>query len=483
MSNWNFRYASESGNSPTADEFMEVLGAGIDFKHYSHAREYGATHDEAMEAHHAGENLWTYGTARKWNVTHDEAMQAQSAGADLEGYTSARNYGADHEDYDDYPEKRAFGATHDEAMQAHSAGVNLEDYAHARKHATHDEIIKAHNAGLDIGDYGIARAFGATHDEVIKQNRSGADLDGYGVARIRGTHNEVMEAHNAGVDLKHYGVARMTGATHNELMQAHHAGVDLKDYTSARELGATHEEAIENGKSGNLQEMFNRESPNQEDLGPYLGSKHKMNWNKHYSSIKCSCISCLNQVTSIAPSIAPVLHNLTSLFNRPKTNSENKENKESSKSSWGSRYIKEAALDDKYVELFQKFAKESWNHPQDDPRRQAFKEYTSVPLKNGTVPSTSFWNNFDAGAPNGISRSDPKLLDHPALMKVCDEWSDKLAKATNGDSNGGKSYFWPVANHLAELKDYHQSQYQPQLGEGIFEPPSHREQITRRRRQ
>ena len=149
---------------------------------------------------------------------------------------------------------------------------------------------------------------------------------------------------------------------------------------------------------------------------------------------------------------------------------------------WNRRYIKEAALDDSYVELFKKFAKSSAMRPPGDPRREAFKAYTSVPLKNGEKPEYSLWDNMDPIRSLGIKKNDQNLLDHEALIKVCNEWSQKLTQAAGKDERGGKSYFRSVANHLAELKDWHQSQFQPQLGEGIFEPPTHREQITRIRR-
>jgi quercetin dioxygenase-like cupin family protein len=141
-----------------------------------------------------------------------------------------------------------------------------------------------------------------------------------------------------------------------------------------------------------------------------------------------------------------------------------------------------AALDDSYVELFKKFAKSSAMRPPGDPRREAFKAYTSVPLKNGEKPEYSLWDNMDPIRSFGIKKNDQNLLDHEALIKVCNEWSQKLTQAAGKDERGGESYFRPVANNLAELKDWHQSQFQPQLGEGIFEPPTHREQITRIRR-
>ena len=141
--------------------------------------------------------------------------------------------------------------------------------------------------------------------------------------------------------------------------------------------------------------------------------------------------------------------------------------------SWSNRYIKEAALSDQYKELFDKFTKETaLTGP--GPRRDAYKEYTSTPLKNGTVKGRDYWSNSD--------HINPDDLDHSALMKVCDKWSPIIAKATGGDSNSGQSYHWPVANHMAEMKDYHQSQFQPTLNDAVFSPPPHREQLTRKRR-
>jgi len=148
---------------------------------------------------------------------------------------------------------------------------------------------------------------------------------------------------------------------------------------------------------------------------------------------------------------------------------------------WSKRY-RLAALDDDYKQLFDKFSLETAFEKKDDPRRQAFKAYTSVPLKDGTTPDYSFWDNIDPVRSLGITKNRQDLLDHEALMRVCDKWSKTLAQASNGDTRSGKSYYWPAANHLAELRDWHRSQFQPQLGEGIFEPPTHREQITRKRR-
>ena len=142
--------------------------------------------------------------------------------------------------------------------------------------------------------------------------------------------------------------------------------------------------------------------------------------------------------------------------------------------SWNSRYIKEAALDDTYKQLFEKFKGETAFTAPTDPRRQAWKEYTSTPLKDGTVRDRDYWSNSDHINPND--------LDHPALMRVCDKWSPIIARATGGDSNSGESYHWPVANHIAEMKDYHQSQFQPTLNDAVFSPPPHREQLTRKRR-
>ena len=140
---------------------------------------------------------------------------------------------------------------------------------------------------------------------------------------------------------------------------------------------------------------------------------------------------------------------------------------------WSSRYIKEAALSDQYKELFDKFTKETaLTGP--GPRRDAYKEYTSTPLKDGTVKGRDYWSNSD--------HINPDDLDHSALMKVCDKWSPIIARATGGDSNSGQSYHWPVANHMAEMKDYHQSQFQPTLNDAVFSPPPHREQLTRKRR-
>ena len=144
-----------------------------------------------------------------------------------------------------------------------------------------------------------------------------------------------------------------------------------------------------------------------------------------------------------------------------------------SRTNWEARYRK-AALSDNYSELFTKFMQSSVMRPAHDPRRAAWKEYVNTPLKNGNVAGTEFWSQPE--------KIDVDKLDHSALMRVCDKHSDLLSKATNGDSRSGTSYFWPVANILSEIKDYHQTQFQPQLGEGLFEPPTHREQNTRRRR-
>jgi hypothetical protein len=151
---------------------------------------------------------------------------------------------------------------------------------------------------------------------------------------------------------------------------------------------------------------------------------------------------------------------------------------------WDTRY-RLAALSDDYITLFNKFKDEAYPvlAKPGDPAREAFKAYTSVPLKNGQVPNLSFWDNFDATAPNGVRTTNrPELLNHEALIRVCDEWSKKLAQATGGDANQGKSYYWPMANHMAELKDWHMTQFKPQLDKKVFTPPSYREQMTRGRR-
>jgi len=137
---------------------------------------------------------------------------------------------------------------------------------------------------------------------------------------------------------------------------------------------------------------------------------------------------------------------------------------------WNKRY-RLAALADNYTELLHKFAAETIFSDRNDPRRQAWNAYTSVPLKDGTIGD---WTDLD--------KIDTSKLDHEGLIKVCDEWSKKLTQAAGKDERMGKSYFRPVANHLAEIKDWHTTQFQPQLGEGIFEPPTHREQNTRKRR-
>jgi hypothetical protein len=165
-----------------------------------------------------------------------------------------------------------------EVIKAQNAGINLGSYFSARKSATHDEAMQAHKAGANLFNYGTARESGATHDEVMQAHKSGADLYGYGYARESATHDEIMQAHKSGANLGNYGYARKSGATHDEVMQAHKAGANLFNYGTARER-----------ERDNLENMWDRESPTQEELGPYLGSKnertHKMsNWNKRYAS-------------------------------------------------------------------------------------------------------------------------------------------------------------------------------------------------------
>jgi len=46
---------------------------------------------------------------------------------------------------------------------------------------------------------------------------------------------------------------------------------------------------------------------------------------RRFSSFKCACVDCLNQAVSLAQSMTPMLHHLTSLFNKPKPKVEEKE--------------------------------------------------------------------------------------------------------------------------------------------------------------
>ena len=161
------------------------------------------------------------------------------------------------------------------------------------------EEIEAYKEGVDLDNYGYAKDEGATHDEAMQANKSGVDLNNYGYARGSGaTHDEVMQAHKAGVNVGSYGYARRSGATHDETMQAHKSGVDLSSYGNARYNGATHNEVIQVHKlRDHLENMWDRESPTQEELGPYLGSKnestHKMsNWAQRYANRPDQCRLC-----------------------------------------------------------------------------------------------------------------------------------------------------------------------------------------------